>query len=247
MPAGKIPCKCCNQQFEAILMVTCCICKDKFKNSCVDITANEVRTLNSNKGYDWTCINCRPISQDIKQLKALIIDLQQEIKQLRVERNQPVGECSLDFEEIVSELSERQKRMKNIILFNVIEQDQQKPSAARIEGDKSHAISILSSIAPEVPVNDIKPIRLGSFSANKIRPIKITLQNEHATVNVFKNAHKLKSHQTYKKVKVSSDKTKRQIEFYKKTKQEMNDRLEAGETNLKIKYINQIPKIVSEN
>lgn len=247
MPSGKINCKCCNQLYDAISMVTCCICKEKFKNTCVDVSANEVRTLNSNKGYDWTCTNCRPISHDIKHLKALIINLQSEIKQLRVECNQTVKDSPLDFEEILSELSERQKRVNNVILFNVKEQDQQNSPAVKIEGDKNHVVTILSSISPDLPLNDIKPVRLGSFSANKIRPIKISLKNGYTAMNIFKNANKLKSHQTYKNVIISSDKTKRQIEFYKKTKQEMTNRLEAGETNLKIKYINQIPRIVSEN
>lgn len=247
MPTGRIICKCCNQLYDAISMVTCCICKEKFKNTCVDITANEVRTLNSNKGYDWTCANCRPISHDIKNLKSLLIDLQREIKELRAVTNPPSKESSLEFEDIVAEVSERHKREKNIIIFNIAEQDQQKTPAAKSEGDKIQVVNILNSIVPDLSLAEVKPIRLGSFSSNKIRPIKISLENGYAAKKVLKNAKKLKSHQVYKNVNISSDKTKRQIDFYKKTKQELKNRLEAGENNLKIKYINQVPRIVSEN
>lgn len=35
----------------------------------LDITANDVRNLNINKGYDWTSIGCRAIGKDPKYLK----------------------------------------------------------------------------------------------------------------------------------------------------------------------------------
>nr|CAH7738711.1 unnamed protein product [Callosobruchus chinensis] len=108
MPA-RANCKCCNQACDNQLLVTCSVCKDKYIHSCVDITTNEVRTLNSNKGYDWTCGGCRAISKDLKDLKSLIIQLQNEIKDLKAENARNTKHLGFGFEDVVAEVSERQK------------------------------------------------------------------------------------------------------------------------------------------
>nr|CAH7754554.1 unnamed protein product [Callosobruchus chinensis] len=108
MPA-KSACKCCNQLCDANLLVTCCVCKERYKHSSFEITNNEVRTLNANKGYDWTCVNCRTIGKDLNDLKALIIQLQSDTQELKTENMRMAG-SSIDFEEIISEINERQKR-----------------------------------------------------------------------------------------------------------------------------------------
>nr|CAH7721044.1 unnamed protein product [Callosobruchus chinensis] len=136
MPA-RANCKCCNQACDSHLLVTCSVCKDKYKHSCVDITTNEVRTLNSNKGYDWTCGGCRAIGKDLKDLKSLIIQLQNEIKDLKAENARNTKHLGFDFEDVVAEACERQKRKNNIIIFNIQESDQTKPTADQIQQDKT--------------------------------------------------------------------------------------------------------------
>nr|CAH7727047.1 unnamed protein product [Callosobruchus chinensis] len=106
----------------------------KFKHTCVDITSNEVRTLNSNTGYDWTCVNCRAFGRDLKDLKALIIKLQNDISELKAEKARSTP--GVDFEEIIAEISERQKRKNNIMLFNVPEPDQSSALAVQVASDK---------------------------------------------------------------------------------------------------------------
>lgn len=247
MPAAKVSCKCCNQSYEAHLMVACCICKNRFKNTCVDISANEIRTLNNNKGYSWTCVGCRSMGDDIKDLKSLIIDLQNDIKQLRADKNLLVGDSNFDFEEVVAEVFERQKRIKNIILFNIPECNQLKPTSERIEQDKREVSAVLDCVMPDLVVTNIKPVRLGTFCTSKIRPVKIVLENERAVLGVLRNARKLREHHNYKNIIISADRTKKQLAHYKMVKQELTDRTNAGEPHLKIKYVNQIPRVVSVN
>ncbi|CAH1101741.1 unnamed protein product [Psylliodes chrysocephalus] len=119
--SARVACKCCNQVSHGHLMDTCSVCKYKFKHTCVDITANEVRTLNMNKYYDCTCIGCRAIGKDLKDLKSLIKQLQQEIKALKDEKNQHTKSSEFNFEDVMYEMSERQKRRNNIMIFNVPE------------------------------------------------------------------------------------------------------------------------------
>nr|CAH7719845.1 unnamed protein product [Callosobruchus chinensis] len=209
MPA-KSSCKCCNQLCDAHLLVTCCVCKERYKHSCVEITTNEVRTLNANKGYDWTCVNCRTIGKDLNDLKALIIQLQSDIQELKTENMRMAGSSSVDFEEIISEINERQKRTN-------------------------------------LPVASIKPVRLGLFSNTKTRPVKITFQNTDSTHKILMNANKLKNNAVYSNIRISRDRTKRQMEYYGKVRQELQDRHRAGDTNCRIKFFNDVPKIVQGN
>nr|CAH7763878.1 unnamed protein product [Callosobruchus chinensis] len=119
MPS-RFPCKCCNQLSDNHLLVTCCVCKDKYKHSCVDITANEVRILNANKGYDWTCIYCRAVGKDIKDLQALIIKLQSDVKELKAENARRMKSSEFTFEDIITEFSERQKRKNNVVFLTCL-------------------------------------------------------------------------------------------------------------------------------
>ena len=43
------------------------------------------------------------------------------------------------------------------------------------------------------------------------------------------------------------DRTPRQLEYFKMIREEFNRRKNAGENNIKIKYVNGIPKITSLN
>nr|CAI5826354.1 unnamed protein product [Callosobruchus analis] len=104
--------RCCNQSCENHLLVICCAYKDKFKHTCVDITLNEVRILNAYKGHEWTCVTCRAVGKDLKDLKSLIIQLQNDIKKLKAEKFQPSSISVCHFENIISETTERLKRKK---------------------------------------------------------------------------------------------------------------------------------------
>nr|CAH7735796.1 unnamed protein product [Callosobruchus chinensis] len=162
MPA-KSSCKCCNQLCDAHLLVTCCVCKERYKHSCVEILLT------------------RTIGKDLNDLKALIIQLQSDIQELKTENMRMAGSSSVDFEEIISEINERQKRTNNIIIFNIDEPDHSISVREQIEADKVTAVDILNQIVPDLPVASIKPVRLGLFSNTKTRPVKITFQNTDST------------------------------------------------------------------
>lgn len=54
---------------------------------------------------------------------------------------------------------------------------------------------------------------------------------------------KLRDSSAFKNVRIVSDRTPRQNRYYNKIKQTLNERKAAGETNIYIKYFNDIPKI----
>ncbi|CAH1953546.1 unnamed protein product [Acanthoscelides obtectus] len=241
MPA-RVPCSCCNQQCEPYQIVTCCVCKQKYKHSCVEISANEVRTLNSSKGYDWTCKDCRCIGRDINDLKALIIDLRNQIKDLKAD-NTKNADSSFSMEDIISKILERERRRNNVIVFNVTEPDQ-KARSEQNESDKTVVVNLLREAVPDVRLTNIKVMRLGMFCGTKVRPIKVILDSYDSALQVLVNAKKLKSSDTFKHVNIVQDRTKRQMEHYKSIRTELARRHEAGDNNCRIKFINNVPRIV---
>nr|CAH7756716.1 unnamed protein product [Callosobruchus chinensis] len=119
MAPSQVTCTCCNKLHNAISMVKCCICKKLLKNSCVDISSSEVRLLSANKGCDWSCPSCRTFGNDLKDLKAIILKLQDDIKTLKDNRNDvPINDDDF-LETIISEVSERAKRKKNFTILGV--------------------------------------------------------------------------------------------------------------------------------
>lgn len=243
MPANNAVCHCCSKSFDKHLLIQCSVCKKQFKNTCVDITTAEVRLINGNKGYDWTCNNCRAFGND---LKALIISLQEDIQSLKNNRSDLTNSISSAcFEELAQEVAERNKRKNNLIIFGVKEQNQDLLADVKCEKDAEIVQAILSSVDLEVQRNSIKPIRLGKFAHEKQRPIKIALEDEYQVRNVLKKAKKLRSTRQYKNVSIASDRTPRQLNYYKQVKSELVERQNAGEADCRIKYINGVPKIVS--
>nr|CAH7734939.1 unnamed protein product [Callosobruchus chinensis] len=67
---------------------------------------------------------------------------------------------------IISEVSERAKRKKNLMIFGV---DEQGP-----DGDKNAVNEILKSVERNIDLRDVKPVRLGRQVEGRRRPIKIS-------------------------------------------------------------------------
>ena len=91
-----------------------------------------------NKGYDWSCLKCSKFQNEIKDLKALILNLQADILTLKAENNgSKLVQSSSFFEEINEEINERNKRQRNLVIFGVTEPNQNLSTEAREHNDKS--------------------------------------------------------------------------------------------------------------
>ncbi|CAH1994242.1 unnamed protein product, partial [Acanthoscelides obtectus] len=103
-------------------------------------------------------------------IKALIIDLRNQIKDLKAD-NTKNADSSFSMEDIISEISERERRRNNVIVFNVTEPDQ-KARSEQNESDKTVVVNLLREAVPDVRLTNIKVMRLGMFCGTKVRPIK---------------------------------------------------------------------------
>ena len=75
----------------------------------------------------------------------------------------------------------------------------------------------------------------------------MVLDSRNDVVSIVRHAKELKKHGSYRNISLSFDKTPQQVAEYKALRATLDKRLQNGEPNLKIKYINGFPKIVSTN
>lgn len=113
--------------------------------------------------------------------------------------------------------------------------------------DKEAVTKILKYLQPNADFNSVTPFRLGKYdpSRPKPRPIKVKLSSEELLYSCLKNGKKLKSHTDFSQIIISNDRTPLQQEEYRSRRAELQQRINNGETDIKIKYIKGIPKIVS--
>lgn len=242
-------CVCCKKSFEDHKVVTCCVCKNYYSNICVELTPSETRIIKAKKNLSWTCQNCSQLGDNINDLKSIILTLQKEVESLKSLRNQPTAvNNKVDYEEIIQEITERNLRKRNLVIFGVVEIDS-KSKDERAHHDEREITKIIQYLSPDATSDNIKPTRLGKYDAtkNNSRPIKITLCDEATVHNLIRKAKTLRDSDSFKKINISLDRTPRQLEYYRSLKSELNQRLSDGETNLQIKYVRGIPKIVSVN
>ncbi|CAH1992772.1 unnamed protein product [Acanthoscelides obtectus] len=155
-----------------------------------------------------------------------------------------VGLYGFNFEDVISEVIEREKRKTNIIIFNVKEPDQTKSKKKQTEGETTAVLDIVSNVDPELTLTYLKRIRMGSFAKNKMRPIKISVESHYIVQKVTINVRKFNTNTIYSNVRIAPDRRKKQLEYYEEVKRELTQRHNAGDTSCRIKYVNDILKIV---
>lgn len=149
-----------------------------------------------------------------------------------------------DFEDVVQEIRERERRKCNVMLYGLAEEASVSVGERR-EKDDSVCQAIFSKLA--VP-SDTAYVRLGKFdpSRPRPRPIRITLKDEHQVRALLRGSRNAFQDTKFKDIRFANDQTPRQQQHYKDLKSELTRRVGTGE-QLIIKYVKGIPKIVSGN
>lgn len=149
---------------------------------------------------------------------------------------------NVNVEEITMEAVERINRSKNIIVKGIPEQvgDNNQRKAA----DHKVIADLVDVIIPRNEITPVEVIRLGKPDANKPRLIKVILPKPDDCKNILRNKHKL-NNMAHKNIKITDDKTPNQLKHLNNLREELKNRISAGEINLTIKYIKGIPVIKS--
>lgn len=140
--------------------------------------------------------------------------------------------------EALDEIEDRKTRSKNIILFNVPE-SQSTTQAQCIADDTNRVTSILNKVT-SLNTNNIKLYRLGAKRSDKTRPIKMEFAEPSQAKLILQNRHVVSN-----EINIKCDQTVLQRKQLSDLRKELEDRLQRGEANLTIKYINSCPKIIS--
>lgn len=243
-------CSCCKKQIEEHKAITCVVCKNTFYHACVDLTSSEIRSIRSKKSLSWTCSSCENLGETINALKASILSLKKEVADLTATINAKKETKNTDnFEEIIHEINQRNEKRNNLLFFGIKESPNTTNASDRQEHDKDKIRSVLEFLSPGVNYDEIKPVRLGKHDPSKStpRPVKIRFVNPETVSDLVRKSKNLRSVARFNGISISFDRTPRQIAAYKSIKTNLDNRIANGEKDLRIKYINGIPKIVSKN
>lgn len=141
-------------------------------------------------------------------------------------------------DEVLTEFHERSERAKNLIMYNIPENDNN-DKRIRIEHDKSHVTETLDKLG--VQTNQLRVIRIGSRS-QRPRPVKVFLHDERLAKKCLSNSKNLKG----TNIRVVLDLTPFQRKQLKHTQSELKNRREKGEKDLRIRFIKGVPKITKQ-
>lgn len=240
-----VTCAACNNQEKSEtssdIMVNCDGCSRSIHKKCTDLTASEwkVMDLKNKRSLKFFCDDCQAGLLNVPKLINMVSELKMEIEKLKTTSNTISQSTSeeLKSEEVINEMTERQKRANNLMIFNMPERDEDND---RIEANRL----IESASGKNFTIKKIS--RVGKKNKNGCRALKISLSSQSEVFQIIKNKLKLKSING-NKIYINTDLTTNQREQYTKIKEEMSERISNGETGLYIKYLNGNPKIISKN
>nr|CAI5862346.1 unnamed protein product [Callosobruchus analis] len=119
---SQILCFCCSKSGDDSKFVNCYICKNDYYYTCADISLSDVRTIKNRVNINFTCKNCNDIGSTFADLKAVVQSLQEEIRNLKAAKTEVIPPIeSIDFEQVVQEVSDRNARKRNLIIYGMKE------------------------------------------------------------------------------------------------------------------------------
>lgn len=224
----------------------CDNCKKILCRRCSELSETEIRCISLKKRrLTFFCKDCENgvmcIPDILKQLELLqkeVLELKEALK-TKTENNMEIKQNG-DYEDMISEMIDRQRRASNIMVANIKEplgnsQDE------RSETDKKSIKDILKNI--NIDTTDIKVYRIGKFNPGKDRLVKVVLNSSNEALTVLKNKRNIH----IPSIRIFSDQTKQQRDFYRSIKKQLDDLKASGDDTKTIKYINNKPVIVTNH
>ncbi|XP_011496465.1 PREDICTED: uncharacterized protein PFB0145c-like [Ceratosolen solmsi marchali] len=188
------------------------------------------------------------MENDVNSLKQQVENLVNQVENLKSNYQE---EKKLDFSEIFCELRQREIKSKNIIIYNVVEdnlkisqdystlEDINKFNDLITARDNSRAREILENI-PNIDLDELHTKRIGRTDSNTCRPLRVILQCNKDVVTIMKN-RKLVNRQ----YNIMTDQTKLQRRRLKELKEELTKiNHDIDNPQMTIKFINGEPKLI---
>uniref|UniRef100_A0A8D9E300 Uncharacterized protein n=1 Tax=Cacopsylla melanoneura TaxID=428564 RepID=A0A8D9E300_9HEMI len=248
----------CPQCGKISEFIQCSKCKAPQCYTCADVSVTEASALRK-KNIKFECTTCcsnegkkskdtndktlidvvTAIQQQVTALQATIEDMKNN--SLVASTNLPSNSQSNDMDVVISEINERSKREKNVIIYDVKESESNEPDVR-----KSHDEKKVKELVTRLGLNPISIksiIRLGKRENNSSgdRPMKLTLSNKGEAIAILKNSRE-------KQIKsIKNDLTPLQRSKLKNLQSTLKDKQENGETGWSIKYLQGVPQLIKIN
>lgn len=159
----------------------------------------------------------------------------------------------------VSEAMERIKRAKNLVLYHVPE-GKSRNNDDNLKHDIGIIKDLFGKVSMDIEINDLRMFRIGRFSSDKVRPLKIILPSESSAMLLHKNINLLAkstvngndsnsavnydNQNVARPITASRDRTLNERNYFKELKAQLEERINRGEKDISIKYVNSVQKIV---
>lgn len=228
----------------ALLTATSNLQKENIDRLCHDVATIKDDVHGFSKTIEHIIKEQETLKSDMANLKITNNNFTERFEALHCEINsiqnhlKPSASLTNDREELMSEINERNLRAKNIIIVGIPEAASS-AVAERLEHDKKEVLKIIAAIHTTYPEPE-RILRLGKFKAGVTRPLKVCFQADKTAKMVLRNKKNLK----LDNIKIYSDQTISQRKYLEHLKKELQSRIANGETDLQIKYIKDVPKII---
>ena len=231
--------QCRNAISDSDKSMKCDLCEAVFHIQCIGISATNYTVMSKSKNLHWFCDSCNhdQVMNEIKELrnfKSQISKLNEKMDNLaaKVDRNetsdfqQNVGMQREDIVDIIREEREIEKRNASLCLFNFPESQNDEEMIRKLCTDQ------LGLSGDEIPISEV--LRVGSADSNPQRPriLILKLSSQDARRAILRNAPKLRNYvpsNSTLKVYISPDYTRKQREFQKALRSELQTRRANGE------------------
>ena len=169
---------------------------------------------------------------EVKQVKDEVRKLdsvKEEVRRLdskvnEMANSQVSGSVGMRRDDVLEEI-EIERRKMNLVVNGLREGSQ----------DEEEIREVFTKLAGIRGVRSIVRIeRIGRRAVNKIRPVRVVLNNMDGRLEILKQAPGLKSWEEYKKLFISPDLTRKQLEREKTLRLKLKEIREGGERNAKI-------------
>ena len=176
----------------------------------------------------------KELKDDIQKLLSENILLRKEVEDLKNNKQQQHNPNSISEESIIEEAVDRINRSSNVVISGL-------PDTAD-DNDNTPTVSLLNSIVPNLDTNHICSIyKIGKFTPNRSRLVKVKFINSEVARTVLRS--RIRKNNIY----INADLTKTQQNIAYKTRKEYRERLEQGEKDIILKYVNGLPRIARKN
>ncbi|KAL4083401.1 hypothetical protein QTP88_028724 [Uroleucon formosanum] len=253
--------KCSCKLSERDKIIKCVNCVNSYHVACSSL-ANVNDEIFIKKSESWACYVCEAVklvreikksvskhdsllselnkkldevSNQLRDLETRIIALENRMDQFDSRLSNVESLRSKSDESLISEMLDRQSRARNLIIFNLPESN----NSHSPEEDKLLVKSVLDTLSPNLGTATV--FRLGHKS-DEPRPVKVTLLEVSDDFTVLKNKHKLRT-SDFNSFRITPDRTAMQRYQLREVLSKLEQRKAAGESNLVMKFVKDIPTI----